>query len=142
MGFDINLEWDAPSHDPVARSRRAANALLAAVHGLTEFPLDSAVIAKAIGVPVAEVWDHWFHVELHAHDALAGALVHLSTDSGTVELQSNPPGGCAAALAAVGPLLAALASNGLHVVDPNGLLAEYEAQRARVLKVAEMARDL
>src|SRR5947209_20468200 len=110
MGFDIALEWDAPSADPVARSRRVADALLTAVPGLTEFRLDPAVIAETIGVPVADVWDHWFHVELHAPDAMAGALVHLWGDAGGVELPSDPPHGCAAGLAAVGPLLAALAS--------------------------------
>jgi hypothetical protein len=138
VGFDIHLEWDTTSPDPFARSRRVADALLAAVPGLTEFPLDPAQIAKAIGVPIAEVWDHWFHVELHAPDAMAGALVHLSSGSGSVELVSNPHGGCAAALSAVGPLLTALASHGLRVADPSGLLAEYEAQRARVVRVAEM----
>ena len=138
MSFDIDLKWDTPSPDPVARSRRVADALLVAVPGLTEFTLDPAVIAATIEVPVAEVWDHWFHVELHAPEAMAGALVHMSNDSGSVELPSNPLGGCAATLAALGPLLAALASHGLRVADPNGLLAEYEAQRARVVRVAEM----
>jgi hypothetical protein len=136
--FDIDLKWDTPSADPVARSRRIADALLVAVPGMTEFPLDAAVIAEAIEVPVSEVWNHWFHVELHAPEAMAGALVHLSNESVSVELPSNPIGGCAEALKAVGPLLAALTSEGLRIVDPSGLLGEYEAQRARVLRVAEM----
>jgi hypothetical protein len=138
MGFDIDLEWESPSANPVTRSRRVADALLAAVPGLTEFPLDPAVISERIGVPVAEVWDHWFHVELHAPDALAGALVHLWSDAGSVELPSDPPGGCAAALAAVAPLLAALASQGLRSPDPAALRAEYELQQARVLRVAKL----
>ena len=115
-----------------------ADALLVAVPGMIEFPLDPAVIAEAIKVPVAEVWDHWFHVELHAPETMAGALVHLSNESVSVELPSNPSGGCAETLAAVDPLLAALTSHRLRVVDPSELLAEYEAQRARVLRVAEI----
>jgi hypothetical protein len=138
MGFDIDLEWDSPSSDPVARSRLVADALLAAVQGLTEFMLDPAAIAVSIGVPVGEVWDHWFHVELHAPEAMAGALVHLWSGSGSVEMPANPAGGCAGALASIAPLLAALASSGLHVANPVGLLAEYEAQRTRVLQVAEI----
>jgi len=141
MSFDIDLKWDWPSPDPVARSRCVADALLVAVPGMTEFPLDPAVIADTIEVPVAEVWDRWFQIELHAPEAMAGALVHLSNESVCVELPSNPSGGCAETLAAVSPLLAALTSQGLRLIlDPSALLAEYEAQRARVLRVAEMVR--
>ena len=125
MAFDIRLEWELPSDDPFSRSRRVADALLAEVSGLTEFPLDAAAITKNIGVSSAEVWNHWFHVELHAPDTLAGALVHLSSESGYVELMSNPPAGCTATLLAVRPLLTALASHGLRVANPIGLLAEY-----------------
>ena len=138
MGFDIDLEWDAPDPDPVGRSRRVADALLRCVPGLTEFPLDPEQIAEVLKVPVAEIWDRWSHVELHAPEAISGARVELWGMSGTVVLASNPVGGCEAALAAVGPLLAVLASNGLRVVNPDGLLAEYEAQRSRVLRAAEM----
>jgi hypothetical protein len=122
MGFDIDLKWEETSPDPVARSRRVADALLAAFPAMTEFPLEPAVIAETIGVPVADVWDHWYHVELHAPDAMAGALIHLWGESGCVELPSNPSGGCAETLAAVRPLLAALVSQGLQVVDPAGRL--------------------
>jgi hypothetical protein len=69
---------------------------------------------------------------------MAGALVHLWGDAGSVELPSDPPGGCAVALAAVGPLVTALASQGLRVKNPAGLLAEYESQRSRVLRVAKL----
>src|SRR5206468_4191171 len=85
-----------------------------------------------------DVWDHWYHVELHASGPVDSALVHLWTEAGSVELASNPTEGCAAALAAIDPLLAALASQGLRVVDPDKLMAEYEVQRARVLRVADM----
>jgi hypothetical protein len=138
MGFDIALVWEDASCDPMGRNRRVADALLATIPGMTEFPLDAALIAEGLDVPISEVWSHWNQIELNASDVMLGACVGLWFDRAYVTLPSNPPVDCRAALAMVGPLLEALAAHGLRPVDPDGILREYEAQQSRVLKVAEI----
>ena len=138
MGYDIELVWDGPAPESLIRNRRLADGLLAAVPGLTEFPINPVVIAAKLGVPLAEVWDRWPQVELHLPGGLLGGCLDLWRDWAFLILPSDPPGGCEAALQRVGKLLEMLAVHGLRVAEPAELLAEYEAQQARVLRVAEM----
>lgn len=138
MGFDIALRWDTLSTDRVLRNRKLADVLLATVSGLREFPLDTTLIAGLLGVPLDEIFMHWSQIELHTSDALLGVQLDLWYDRAYLILPSNPPGGCASALALIEPLLGLLRAHGVQPVEPSGMLTEYEAQRSRVLRVAEI----
>src|ERR1700722_4868826 len=138
MGFDITLAWSVPANDPATRNRRMADMLLETIPGLSEFSLDPLLIAESLGVPIEEVWSHSNQIELNAPDSLVGARIELWLDRAYVCMPSNPNQGCESALAAIGPLLAMLKSHGLILVDEENVLVEYETQRARVLRVAEI----
>jgi hypothetical protein len=142
MGFDIALAWREPTDDPVGRNRLFTESLLARVPGLAGFPLDHDHVADTLGVPRSAVLDHWPQIELNADNRLIGASITLWLDRAYVELPSVPPGSCAEALEAAASLLAVLEAGGLSVVDPEQLLAEYEAQRARVIRVTEVTGGL
>lgn len=137
MGFDIGLTWRQQSPDPVERNRNLATSLLS-LPGLSEFPLDHPMIAASLGVPEAQVLEHWPQIELNADARFLEAIITLWLDRAYIELPSTPPVTCEEALALLRPLLDTLDAAGLRVADPDRLLVEYEAQRVRVTHVAEI----
>jgi hypothetical protein len=140
MGFDIALVWAEPVNDPRRRNRDLADALLGQFPDLSEHPLDHGRVVRELGVLPAEVLRHWPQIELNADRTCVGAILTLWLDGANIELPSVPPGSCAEALAAARPLLEALQERGLVVRGQVSLVQEYEAQRARIERVAEMVR--